>query len=77
MPQGYPWGGNKNPYTDLPNTGVTRHYDFTLAPATIAPDGVERPAYLINGMLNQSFAMPPSADINRSIPCANNRSELG
>lgn len=53
MSGGSPWGGRSaghtNPYQNLPNTGVTRHYDFTLTEATIAPDGVERPGQIING----------------------------
>lgn len=53
LPQGFPWAGrtchNTNAYTDPPNTGVTRRYTFNVAPATIAPDGVERPGFLING----------------------------
>lgn len=53
MPQGYPWGGatasNTNPYTSPPNTGMTRKYSFTVAMGTIAPDGVEKEAILING----------------------------
>ena len=53
MPQGKPWGGanatNTNPYDGCPNTGMTRKYDFTVASAIIAPDGVERPSILING----------------------------
>ena len=40
-----PWGGitttNTNPYTQYPNTQVTRHYDFSVSECTIAPDGVQ------------------------------------
>lgn len=53
MPRGRPWGGrtatNTNQYTDPPNTGVTRHYDFTISYQTIAPDGVERQGLVVNG----------------------------
>ncbi|KAH0538587.1 hypothetical protein FGG08_004837 [Glutinoglossum americanum] len=38
-----------NPDADIPQTGVTRYYDFTIARGQIAPDGVERQALLING----------------------------
>lgn len=53
MPDGYPWGkltdyGN-NPYTEYPNTGVTRYYDFVVSRGTIAPDGYERDVLLVNG----------------------------
>ena len=33
----------------MPTTGVTRSYNFDIARATIAPDGVERPVILVNG----------------------------
>ncbi|KAI0482049.1 Cupredoxin [Xylariaceae sp. FL0804] len=33
---------------NIPVTGVTRQYHFTVARATIAPDGVDTPAILIN-----------------------------
>ncbi|SLM35034.1 multicopper like protein [Lasallia pustulata] len=50
---GYPWGtlsaSNTNPYTNSPNTGVVRSYDFTIERGTIAPDGFERSVILING----------------------------
>lgn len=53
MPSGTPWGGatssNINYYTDPPNTGMTRYYTFTISQGTIAPDGVEKQALLING----------------------------
>ncbi|KAL2258560.1 hypothetical protein VTK26DRAFT_8091 [Humicola hyalothermophila] len=52
-PDGYPWGeltdyGN-NPYTDCPNTGVTRYYEFVVSRGVIAPDGYERDVLLVNG----------------------------
>ncbi|KAF7191904.1 oxidoreductase ptaK [Pseudocercospora fuligena] len=53
MPGGFPWGGRTakgtNQYTDMPNTGVTRHYDFTISAMTIAPDGVEKQGAVVNG----------------------------
>lgn len=53
MPSGTPWGSatssNTNYYDDVPNTGMTRSYEFTISPGTIAPDGVEKQALLING----------------------------
>ncbi|KAL8417323.1 hypothetical protein RB596_007446 [Gaeumannomyces avenae] len=53
LPHGRPWGDKTivgtNPYHDCPTTGVIRSYDFTLSRATIAPDGYEVPALLVNG----------------------------
>lgn len=46
---GLPWGyrnaSNCNPYdpSDLPNTGMTRRYEFTVTNTTLAPDGVSIP----------------------------------
>jgi hypothetical protein len=41
--EGYPWGSRtarySNPYTDCPDTGVTRYYDWTVSQMTLAPDG--------------------------------------
>lgn len=49
---GCPWGNatahQVNP-EDIPNTGVTRRYTFTVARGTLAPDGVSRPVILVNG----------------------------
>lgn len=46
------WGSrsanNANPYTQSPNTGRTRSYDFTIKRGTIAPDGYRRDVLLIN-----------------------------
>ena len=33
---------------DIPNTGVTRYYDFNVARGIIAPDGVNRSSILVN-----------------------------
>lgn len=51
---GFPWGSFKtastaDPYTDAPNTGVVRSYDFTFARGIVAPDGYEKSTLLING----------------------------
>lgn len=52
IPNGYPWS-NLNCYTNYykthPNTGVIRKYDFTIKRGTIAPDGYELSAILVNG----------------------------
>ncbi|GAB7362061.1 hypothetical protein MBLNU230_g2095t1 [Neophaeotheca triangularis] len=52
MPHGRPWGDksadHSNPYKECPNTGVTRHYDFTVGEMIIAPDGVEKKGLVIN-----------------------------
>jgi len=43
MPDGYPWGTRtaktSNPYTDMPDTGVTRYYNWTIDKMVLAPDG--------------------------------------
>ncbi|KAF2768406.1 hypothetical protein EJ03DRAFT_375281 [Teratosphaeria nubilosa] len=48
-----PWGGktasNTNQYTSPPDTGVTRYYTFDITEQTIAPDGVERTGFVVNG----------------------------
>lgn len=50
---GWPWGGRTaggtNQYTNVPNTGVTRHYDLTVSTMQIAPDGVVKDGLVING----------------------------
>lgn len=51
----YPWGGrtasNTNPYNlnNVPNTGVTRRYSWTITNTTLAPDGVSLPLLVANG----------------------------
>ncbi|KAI5247379.1 hypothetical protein E4T42_05996 [Aureobasidium subglaciale] len=53
LPFGFPWGqstaNNTNYYTDTPNTGVTRYYDFEISAGRIAPDGVFKDGVLVNG----------------------------
>lgn len=53
MQNGKPWGSanskTTNYYNTMPNTGVTRRYTFNVGRATIAPDGVEKDAIVING----------------------------
>lgn len=53
MPKGKPWGGrtakHTNYYKDVPNTGMTRHYDFTVTAQDIAPDGVTMSGMVVNG----------------------------
>lgn len=53
MPNGRPWGArtcaNTDPYTNPPNTGVTRYYDFTISTQDIWPDGVKKSGIVING----------------------------
>ncbi|KAI7388268.1 laccase-like multicopper oxidase [Hortaea werneckii] len=50
-----PWGNrdakNCNPYdvNSIPNTGVTRQYDWTVTNTTLSPDGVELPLLVVNG----------------------------
>ncbi|KAI9814061.1 MAG: hypothetical protein M1827_003525 [Pycnora praestabilis] len=49
---GYPWGTLSAQSSDPeqpPNTGAIRTYDFTLSRGTIAPDGYEKSALLVNG----------------------------
>ena len=46
LADGYPWGtqtvNSSDPYTEAPNTGVTRHYQFTLSRAQLAADGYQK-----------------------------------
>ncbi|PBP25971.1 ascorbase and Cu-oxidase [Diplocarpon rosae] len=53
LPAGYPWGyltaAGSNPYTDSPNTGVIRSYDFTITRGQISPDGYQKNVMLVNG----------------------------
>ncbi|KAM3071831.1 hypothetical protein ACMFMG_009688 [Clarireedia jacksonii] len=53
LPNGFPWGSRtasgSNPYTEYPNTGVIRSYDFTVTRGRIAPDGYFKDVILING----------------------------
>lgn len=53
LPNGYPWGSldaaHASPYTQMPNTGVYRNYDFTLSRGSIAPDGYQKDVILVNG----------------------------
>ena len=46
------WGSltasNANPYTQSPNTGQVRSYDFTIHRGVIAPDGYQKHVLLIN-----------------------------
>lgn len=53
LEDGFPWGkktsDNTNYYTDYPNTGVVRSYDWTITKQTIAPDGVNVTGLLVNG----------------------------
>jgi len=43
LPDGTPWGHRtarqSNPYKDMPQTGVTRYYYWTVDTKTLAPDG--------------------------------------
>ncbi|KAF1837419.1 laccase [Decorospora gaudefroyi] len=49
------WNGDYNIDTDMdfvwPNTGKTVKYHLTISNATGAPDGFERPVFLINGQM--------------------------
>lgn len=51
-PDEHPWGkrtaNNSNPYKDAPDTGITRHYQFTLSRARKSPDGYLKDVILIN-----------------------------
>ena len=50
---GYPWGyknaDNSDAYSQAPDTGIVRSYDFVIARGTVAPDGFEISTLLING----------------------------
>ena len=47
-----PHWGNRTTHSsgpqDIPDTGVTRHYDFKVARGVIAPDGVNKSSILVN-----------------------------
>lgn len=47
-----PWGSetakDNNPYTDAPDTGITRHYEWNISRGVIAPDGYQKNVILIN-----------------------------
>ncbi|PYH42871.1 uncharacterized protein BP01DRAFT_385075 [Aspergillus saccharolyticus JOP 1030-1] len=47
-PQSPPWR-DVSPFGRPPDTGVTRHYDFTVMRDTTSPDGYQKNAMLING----------------------------
>jgi FtsP/CotA-like multicopper oxidase with cupredoxin domain len=51
LPNGFPWGfltaAGSNPYTQAPNTGVIRSYDFTISRGSIAPDGYQKDVILV------------------------------
>lgn len=53
LPNGFPWGTrtptNTSPYTQSPNTGIIRSYDFTISRGMLAPDGYQKPVLLVNG----------------------------
>lgn len=57
IPGGYsvPWGyrntNNTNYYdeNDIPNTGMTRYYSWSISNTTLAPDGVSIPMLVANG----------------------------
>ncbi|KAL8792760.1 MAG: hypothetical protein Q9195_004647 [Heterodermia aff. obscurata] len=48
-----PWGkknaSNSHPYKEAPDTGVTRHYEFVVSRAQLAPDGYQKNMILVNG----------------------------
>ena len=46
-----PWGNRTTSGSgpqDVPDTGVTRHYDFSVSRAVIAPDGINKSSILVN-----------------------------
>ncbi|KAI9688965.1 MAG: hypothetical protein M1822_000702 [Bathelium mastoideum] len=53
LSQGFPWGnrtaGGTNPYTEYPETGVTRSYTWSISNETISPDGVPVAGIVANG----------------------------
>jgi hypothetical protein len=53
LPDGFPWGSatvvNTNPYSNPPNTGVIRPYNFTITRGTYNPDGVTKSGLFVNG----------------------------
>jgi FtsP/CotA-like multicopper oxidase with cupredoxin domain len=55
LPGGYPWGSwqanDTDAYQRWPETGVKRHYDFTISQTPCAPDGIPMTCYAINGQM--------------------------
>ncbi|KAF2138179.1 multicopper oxidase [Aplosporella prunicola CBS 121167] len=53
LPAGFPWGDrsglSNDPYGDVPNTGVTRYYDFNVARGYLSPDGYNKSGIFVNG----------------------------
>ncbi|KAL2167581.1 hypothetical protein VTG60DRAFT_1092 [Thermothelomyces hinnuleus] len=52
LPNGKPWGSRRDyrPTTDdVPETGVTRYYDFDIRRGVLAPDGFEKKGIFVNG----------------------------
>lgn len=39
----------------MPNDGVTRKYEWTISRGTTAPDGVTKPALLVNNQFPGTF----------------------
>ena len=82
MVNGYPWG-TKSPstsdsYTQAPDTGVIRSYDFTIARGVLAPDGFSKSLLLVNGQY-PGVGDPPRAFLQLLIKgcVACDRSQLG
>jgi hypothetical protein len=52
LPAGFPWGfltaAGSDPYTQAPNTGIIRNYDFTVTRGQISPDGYLQDVILVN-----------------------------
>ena len=52
LPNVYPWGNRtakgSNPYTDAPNTNMTRYYNFTISRGQAAPDGYVTNVIVVN-----------------------------
>jgi len=71
---GFPWGSFKtastaDPYTDAPDTGVVRSYDFIFTRGTVAPDGYEKSTLLINGQFPGVSFWPCQVFINAERCC--------
>jgi hypothetical protein len=53
LPDGFPWGpltaSGSNPYTDAPNTGITRQYNLEVGKKNVNVDGFEKEMFLFNG----------------------------
>lgn len=63
----WPWGSrdanNTNPYDPkaIPNTGITRQYDWHITNTTMAPDGVKTPMVSMHSLSDSTQTLTRSS----------------